>query len=128
MFSKIKPFIVTILIPFMLFITIFTWGYVTVNIENTKTFSSADKSTINIDNDKIKDNIDVDLKDIFSEDNCKIKFYPEGKNLYLLYEDKYYLNLEDDIIGRGVINLVDGINNTMAQINSYIEIIFEEYD
>ena len=112
-------------IPFLMFIVIFVWGFVNINIENTKVFNSKDSEISSMNNDKLKEEIGIDLTG-FSEDNSKMKIYRDEKGFYISYKD-YVINLNEGIFGRALIAMIDTMNKSVESINLIVQNIMEGY-
>ncbi|MGL5244374.1 MAG: hypothetical protein ACRC7R_04220 [Sarcina sp.] len=112
---------ILITVPFILFFIIFIWGYVNINIENTKVFNNKDLEVTNVDSEKLKEEIGMDLS-VFSKDESKIKIYKEDKEIFAVVED-YKIDINKGVIGKGLINIVDGMNYFINKIGHFIEIV-----
>ncbi|MPQ42256.1 hypothetical protein [Clostridium tarantellae] len=108
-------------IPFILFSIIFFWGYVNINIENTKVFNNKDLEVSNVDSEKLKEETGMDLS-MFSKDESKIKIYREDEEVYAVI-DNYKVDINKGIIGKGLVNLIDSINHFIDKISTFVEIV-----
>lgn len=113
------------IIPFLMFIVIFVWGFVNINMENTKVFNSKDSEISSMDNDKIKEEVGIDLTG-FSEDNSNLKMYRDDQGFYVIYKD-YVVNLNEGVFGRALVAMIDTINRSVESVNLFMENIMEEY-
>lgn len=109
-------------IPILLSIIILLWGFININIENTKAFNEEYIETISlkpVDGEKLEKNTGIDFTS-FNEDNSIIKIYNEENNLKLVFKN-HVINLNEGIIGKIVILTVDSMNNSLNYINTLIE-------
>lgn len=111
-----------LIIPFVMFVIIFIWGFTKINIENTEVFNNKNQEVTNVDYEKIKEDTGMDLT-IFSKDNSIIKIYKEGSNLTLVIND-IILELSNNILGKIFISILDIFDNSIDKINNLINIIF----
>lgn len=113
------------IIPFLLFSVIFVWGFVNINIENTKVFNSKDSEISSMDNDKLKEEIGIDLTG-FSKDNSNVKIYRDTNEFFVVYKD-YVVNLNEGLFGRALVAMIDTMNKSAESINLFMQNIMEEY-
>lgn len=111
-----------LIIPFVLFLIIFIWGFTKVNIENTEVFNNKKQEVTNVDYEKIKEDTGMDLT-IFSKDNSIIKIYKEGSKLTLVIND-IVLELSNNIVGKIFISTLDILDSSIDKINSFIDTMF----
>lgn len=112
-------------IPFLLFFVIFIWGFVNINIENTKVFNTKDSEISSMDNDKLKEEIGIDLT-VFSKDNSQVKIYRDEKGVFISYNN-YLLNLSEGLLGKSIVAMIDTMNRSLESINLFMQNIMEEY-
>lgn len=109
-------------IPILLFCIILLWGFININIENTKAFNEQYIETISskpVDGEKLEENTGIDFTG-FNEDKSIIKIYNEENNLKLVFKN-HIINLNEGILGKIVILIVDSMNNGLDYINTLIE-------
>lgn len=109
-------------IPILLSIIILLWGFININIQNTKAFNNEYIKTISlkpVDGEKLEENTGIDFTS-FNEDKSIIKIYNEENNLKLVFKN-YIIDLNEGLLGKIVILIVDYMNNSLNYINTLIE-------
>ncbi len=106
-------------IPFFLFLLILLWGFINVNIQNTQVFNNnyIDSDDL-LDSEKISKNTGIDLT-IFNQDKSIIKIYSEDNALKVVINNKD-INLDERVIGKIAILVVNSINNLLSCFNDLI--------
>ena len=109
-------------VPFVLFLVIFIWGFININIQNTEVFNSEYiecNSSNKIGIEELEENTGIDFSG-FNKDESLIKVYNEENNLKLVFKD-YVIDLNEGVLGRIVMYIVNSMNNSVNYINTLIE-------
>ncbi len=110
------------IIPVLLFVIILLWGFININIQNTKIFNSKyieAMTSRKIDSERLEENTGIDFTN-FNKDESIIKIYNEENNLKLVFRNKI-IDLNNDPLGRMVVIIVNSMNSALKYINNIIE-------
>lgn len=106
-------------IPLFLFLSILLWGFVNINIQNTAIFNNDYiDSDPSINSEELSKTTGIDLS-TFNEDRSMIKMYSENNTLKVVINERY-INLDELVIGKVILLIVDSIDNTLMYFNNLI--------
>ncbi|SHI38251.1 hypothetical protein SAMN02745163_00139 [Clostridium cavendishii DSM 21758] len=104
-------------IPIVFFIIFVAWGFIFINIENTRVFNDGIANQ-NIDYAKMKD-LGVDFK-LFTKDKSEIKIYHRTKNEFYMEVGRYEINFNESRFKKGLINFIDGFQYSLSKVGNII--------
>lgn len=122
--SLLKKVIMSI--PFIFFILFVTWGFMVINIQNTKASNEVIENNESIDFEKMKE-LGLDFK-FFVKDKSEIKIYHSNNDeFYMNYKD-YEIDFNNSLLKPVLINFMDGTDYILSKVGNGIGYVIKKVE
>lgn len=113
-------------IPFIFFIIFVIWGFMIINIQNTKVFNEVIENNENIDFEKMKE-LGLDFKS-FIKDKSEIKVYHSNKNEFYVDYKEYEIDFDNSLLKPVLINFIDGTDYILSKVGNSIGYVVKKIE